>query len=185
MGGSNKMLEETLKLVYREDSDLIKDKRIATLPWRDGNVPQRTFHYYHPESKGLDFASPMDGVKNASNGSFFLLHACAHNLTGFDPTVEQWKEISYQFKVILLLRHLQGFASGDPERDAKSIRIFREDGHLIGCSQSYAKNMGLYSQRVGCLRSEWDCTTVLTSLVERLVLLSMKMGSPAMQQRQA
>lgn len=46
----------------------------------------------------------------------------------------------------------QGFASGDPERDAKSIRIFIEDGHSIGCSQSYAKNMGLYGQRVGCVR---------------------------------
>ncbi|KAL8257917.1 hypothetical protein R6Q59_029958 [Mikania micrantha] len=46
----------------------------------------------------------------------------------------------------------QGFASGDLERDAKSIRIFLEDGHRIGCSQSYAKNMGLYGQRVGCLR---------------------------------
>ena len=46
----------------------------------------------------------------------------------------------------------QGFASGDPERDAKSIRIFLEDGHHIGISQSYAKNMGLYGQRVGCLR---------------------------------
>lgn len=46
----------------------------------------------------------------------------------------------------------QGFASGDPERDAKSIRIFLEDGHHIGIAQSYAKNMGLYGQRVGCLR---------------------------------
>ncbi|KAL6134171.1 hypothetical protein ACLB2K_066404 [Fragaria x ananassa] len=45
----------------------------------------------------------------------------------------------------------QGFASGDPENDAKAIRIFLEDGHLIGISQSYAKNMGLYGQRVGCL----------------------------------
>lgn len=46
----------------------------------------------------------------------------------------------------------QGFASGDPERDAKSIRIFLNDGHHIGIAQSYAKNMGLYGQRVGCLR---------------------------------
>lgn len=46
----------------------------------------------------------------------------------------------------------QGFASGNPERDAKAIRIFLEDGHLIGLAQSYAKNMGLYGQRVGCLR---------------------------------
>ena len=46
----------------------------------------------------------------------------------------------------------QGFASGDPEKDAKAIRIFLDDGHLIGCAQSYAKNMGLYGQRIGCLR---------------------------------
>jgi aspartate/tyrosine/aromatic aminotransferase len=46
----------------------------------------------------------------------------------------------------------QGFASGDPERDVKAIRIFLEDGHQIGCAQSYAKNMGLYGQRAGCLR---------------------------------
>lgn len=46
----------------------------------------------------------------------------------------------------------QGFASGNPERDAKAIRIFLEDGHLIGLAQSFAKNMGLYGQRVGCLR---------------------------------
>lgn len=51
----------------------------------------------------------------------------------------------------------QGFASGDPERDAKSIRIFLEDGHLLGLAQSYAKNMGLYGQRVGCLRYIYVC----------------------------
>lgn len=46
----------------------------------------------------------------------------------------------------------QGFASGDTERDAASIRIFLEDGHQIAVSQSFAKNMGLYGQRIGCLR---------------------------------
>ena len=25
-----------------------------------------------------------------------------------------------------------------------------EDDHTLGCSQSYAKNMGLYGQRIGC-----------------------------------
>ncbi|KAE8770988.1 guanosine nucleotide diphosphate dissociation inhibitor 1-like [Hordeum vulgare] len=34
------------------------------------------------------------------------------------------------------------------------IRIFLEDGHQIGCAQSYAKNMGLYGQRAGCLSTE-------------------------------
>ena len=44
----------------------------------------------------------------------------------------------------------QGFASGDCERDAQAINIFMDDGHVLGCSQSYAKNMGLYGQRIGC-----------------------------------
>ncbi|KAL3572530.1 hypothetical protein D5086_026434 [Populus alba] len=123
--------------------------------WRDAQVPQRTYHYYHPESKGLDFSALMDDIKNAPNGSFFLLHACAHNPTGVDPSEEQWREISHQFKVkghfAFFDMAYQGFASGDPDRDAKSIRIFLQDGHHIGISQSYAKNMGLYGQRVGCL----------------------------------
>lgn len=46
----------------------------------------------------------------------------------------------------------QGFVSGDFNLDARAIRLFMEDGHLVGCGQSFAKNMGLYGQRVGCLR---------------------------------
>lgn len=192
IGGSIKMIEESLKLAYGDDSELIKDRRIAAvqtlsgtgacrlfadfqkrflpdsqiyLPiptwanhhniWRDAHVPQSTFHYYHPETKGLDFAAMMDDIKNAPNGSFFLLHACAHNPTGVDPSEDQWREISHEFKI---KNHFpffdmayQGFASGDPERDAKAIRIFLEDGHTIGCAQSFAKNLGLYGQRAGCL----------------------------------
>ncbi|XP_062168184.1 aspartate aminotransferase, mitochondrial-like isoform X2 [Alnus glutinosa] len=123
--------------------------------WRDAQVPERGFRYYNPITKGLDFAALMDDVKNAPEGSFFLFHPCAHNPTGVDPTEEQWREISYQFKV---KNHFpffdmayQGFASGDLDMDAQAIRIFLEDGHLIGCAQSFSKNMGLYGHRVGCL----------------------------------
>ncbi|GAB2274709.1 L-asparaginase 1 [Dionaea muscipula] len=192
MGGSVKMIDESLKLAYGENSEFIKDKKIAAVQslsgtgacrvfadfqkrfrpdseiyipvptwanhhniWRDAHVPQKTFRYYHPESKGLDFASLIEDIKNAPNGSFFLLHACAHNPTGVDPSEEQWKEISSTFKVKghfpFFDMAYQGFASGDPERDAKAIRLFIEDGHLIGIAQSFAKNMGLYGQRVGCL----------------------------------
>ncbi|GAA0143356.1 transaminase [Lithospermum erythrorhizon] len=192
MGGSVKMVDESLKLAYGENSELIKDKRIAAvqalsgtgacrlfadfqkrfLPdsqiyisvptwsnhhniWRDADVQQNTFRYYLPETRGLDYNGFMEDIKNAPNGSFFLLHACAHNPTGVDPTEEQWREISHQFKVkghfAFFDMAYQGFASGSPEGDAKSIRIFLEDGHPIGCAQSYAKNMGLYGQRVGCL----------------------------------
>jgi aspartate aminotransferase len=46
----------------------------------------------------------------------------------------------------------QGFASGDTQKDNQAIRIFLEDGHQLACAQSFAKSMGLYGQRIGCIR---------------------------------
>ena len=37
-------------------------------------------------------------VQAASPKDVVLLHACAHNPTGVDPTPEQWKEISTVMK---------------------------------------------------------------------------------------
>lgn len=45
----------------------------------------------------------------------------------------------------------QGFASGDAEQDAYSIRTFVKGGHQILLSQSFAKNFGLYGERIGTL----------------------------------
>lgn len=36
--------------------------------------------------------------QSAPKGSVFLLHACAHNPTGVDPTPEQWKALSKAMK---------------------------------------------------------------------------------------
>lgn len=72
-----------------------------------------------------------------------LLHACAQNPTGIDPTQEQWKELSELLKA---KKHLplfdmayQGFASGDIIRDAFAVRYFVEQGHQIILCQSFAK----------------------------------------------
>lgn len=43
----------------------------------------------------------------------------------------------------------QGFASGSTSRDAFAVRHFVSEGHQIALSQSFAKNMGLYGERVG------------------------------------
>jgi aspartate/tyrosine/aromatic aminotransferase len=39
---------------------------------------------------------------------------------------------------------LQGFATGDCDRDAFAIRQLVSDGHHALLAQSYSKNMGLY-----------------------------------------
>ena len=45
----------------------------------------------------------------------------------------------------------QGFASGDAEKDAYALRKFVQDGHCIILAQSFAKNFGLYGERIGTL----------------------------------
>lgn len=45
--------------------------------------------------------------------------------------------------------YVQGFASGDCERDGAAIQRFLSKGIPMALSQSYAKNMGMYGQRTG------------------------------------
>lgn len=85
--------------------------------------------------------------------SAILLHACAHNPTGVDPTPQQWQELSALIKKKNIFPFFdmayQGFASGSVDRDAFAVRLFVKDGHQIALAQSYAKNMGLYGERAG------------------------------------
>lgn len=45
----------------------------------------------------------------------------------------------------------QGFASGSLDSDAQSVLMFVADGGECFIAQSYAKNLGLYGERVGAL----------------------------------
>lgn len=87
--------------------------------------------------------------------SIILLHACAHNPTGVDPKPEQWAQLSQLIKKRNLFAFFdmayQGFASGDVDKDAFAVRLFAKEGHQFALSQSFAKNMGLYGERIGAL----------------------------------
>lgn len=92
-------------------------------------------------------------IKAAPKGSMFLLHACAHNPTGVDPTPDQWKAIEAAVRegehYAFFDMAYQGFASGDTNKDAFALRYFVEKGHTPCLAQSFAKNMGLYGERAG------------------------------------
>jgi aspartate aminotransferase len=53
----------------------------------------RSYRYYDPATRGLDFQGLLEDLSSAPSGAIVLLHACAHNPTGVDPTVEQWEQI--------------------------------------------------------------------------------------------
>lgn len=111
------------------------------------------YPYYDPATKGLDIKGVLKAIADAPNGSGFVLHACAHNPTGVDPSRDQWKQISAAMKakghLVIMDSAYQGFATGDVDGDAFAIRQMVEDGHEIFVCQSFAKNFGLYGHRVG------------------------------------
>uniref|UniRef100_H3CV84 Aspartate aminotransferase n=1 Tax=Tetraodon nigroviridis TaxID=99883 RepID=H3CV84_TETNG len=121
--------------------------------FRDAGMQLKAYRYYDPSTCGFDFKGALDDISAIPEKSVILLHACAHNPTGVDPRPEQWKEISDIVKKRNLLVFFdmayQGFASGDIDRDAWAVRYFIEQGHNVLLSQSFAKNMGLYGERVG------------------------------------
>jgi aspartate aminotransferase len=67
--------------------------------------------------------------------------------------MEQWAQISQACKekshFVLFDNAYQGFASGNTDTDIRSVKLFIDQGHNIGLCQSFAKNFGLYGQRVG------------------------------------
>ena len=113
--------------------------------FKDSGLEVEKYRYYNKDTIGLDFEGMVADLKSAPEGSLVLLHACAHNPTGIDPTEEQWKQIS---DVVKAKKHYpffdmayQGFASGDPDRDAFAVRHFVAQGHQLCLAQSFAKNM--------------------------------------------
>lgn len=111
----------------------------------DSGLEVKKYRYYNKDTIGLDFDGMIEDIKNMPKGSIVLLHACAHNPTGVDPTEQQWRGISEAVKAgehyPFFDMAYQGFASGDTNKDAFAVRHFIEQGHLISLSQSFAKNM--------------------------------------------
>ena len=127
--------------------------------------------YY--KDRRFDFEGVMKCLRAADHRSAVVLHACAHNPTGCDPSREQWKEIAQVIKEngifpIIDSAYL-GFNSGSYDEDAWAVRHLVEDLNLeVAVGMSFAKNMGLYGERVGLTaivtRSEETKKTVYSLL---------------------
>ena len=120
-----------------------------------GFTEVKTYRYWDEKTKSLDFTGMIQDLQAAPQDSIIVLHACAHNPTGVDPTDDQWKQIADLMQEKKLFPFFdcayQGFATGDLDSDARIVRYFTERGFELFCAQSFAKNFGLYSERAGNL----------------------------------
>jgi len=142
-------------------------------------LPIATYPYFSKSTKGLDFDGMKKAIADAPNHSIILLHACAHNPTGVDPTQDQWKQLAVLLKQKSHFPFFdcayQGFASGDLAKDAWAVRYFVEQGFELCVAQSFAKNFGLYGERAGCFHfvtaSAADAQKTIGRIASQLAIL--------------
>mmetsp|Transcript_17988 Transcript_17988/g.30622 ORF Transcript_17988/g.30622 Transcript_17988/m.30622 type:complete len:417 (-) Transcript_17988:31-1281(-) len=143
----------------------------------------RQYRYFDKKTKGLDFDGMMEDLQNATPGSIVMLHTCAHNPTGVDPTLDQWKLIAKicrekQFYPFFDTAY-QGFVTGDLNKDGQGLRYFLDQGFDMVIAQSFAKIMGLYGERSGALHivcSNKDIAAKVLSQVK--IIIRVNYSSP-------
>ncbi|KAE8732571.1 Aspartate aminotransferase [Hibiscus syriacus] len=114
--------------------------------FNDAKVPWSEYRYYDPKTVGLDFEGMIADIKEAPEGSFILLHGCAHNPTGI--------------------------CNGSLDADAASVRMFVARGMEVIAAQSYSKNLGLYAERIGAINvvcSSSDAAARVKSQLKKLL----------------
>merc|ERR1712080_525467 len=120
-----------------------------------GFTSANKYRYWEANEKAFNFDGMLADLDTAPENSVVILHACAHNPTGIDPSKEQWMKIADLIERKKLFPFFdcayQGFASGCLDTDAWSVRYFADRGFEMFISQSFSKNFGLYNERTGNL----------------------------------
>jgi len=157
-GGSNslRMATELIKLSSRDITIWMSEPTWNNhLPiLNSAGAQSKQYPYYNNIDNKLNFEGMIECIEGIPSGDVILLHACCHNPTGMDPTLNQWKEIVE----VIVKRNLipfidcayQGLANG-LEEDAIAIRLMAESVDELIISSSCSKNFGLYRDRVGAL----------------------------------
>jgi aspartate/tyrosine/aromatic aminotransferase len=143
--------------------------------FKRAGLDTKDYVYYKPETRGFDFEGMIASMGEMAEGDAILIHACAHNPTGVDPTEEQWKAIIAKCKekklVVLLDNAYQGYASGSLEKDGLAMKLFEESGIEYMLAQSFAKNFGLYGERIGYIHIRCSTPEACQAVLSQLKIL--------------
>jgi aspartate aminotransferase len=144
--------------------------------FRAEGLPMDSYRYLGDDGTSFDFEGMVEDLKSkTSSGDAVLLHACCHNPTGVDPSEDQWAQIAAVIGEKRLLPVIdfayQGFGNGLTEDAAGLHKILAATDEAIVCN-SFSKNFGLYSERVGglsLLASDASAAAAAQSQIKSLV----------------
>jgi len=140
--------------------------------FKAAGIEPLTYSYLNSSKTGLDFDAMMHDLESQGRaGDLVCLHACCHNPTGIDPTLDQW----YAISELLHKKHLvpfidfayQGFGEGLNEDALPLHAILKHNADAVICA-SFSKNFGLYSERVGALIMIGESPTNTAALLSQV-----------------
>lgn len=112
------------------------------------------YPYFDAARRDVAFDATLDYCGRLPAGAVVLLHACCHNPTGADPTVEQWNALAEVVERRGLVPFVdlayQGFGD-DLETDVAGLRALALRVPELLLAVSCSKNFGLYRERTGAL----------------------------------
>jgi aspartate aminotransferase/aromatic-amino-acid transaminase len=112
------------------------------------------YPYYDPATKGLNATALMEALEKVPAGDIVLLHACCHNPTGVDLSIEQWAQVAQIAARRGWLPFLdfayQGYGDG-LETDRAGVLALAAACPEFLVASSFSKNFGLYQDRTGAL----------------------------------
>ena len=154
------------KPTWGNHKNIVKD---AGLEWSE-------YAYFDPSTNGLNYQGMMADLERAEKGTIILLHSCAHNPTGVDLKNHEWDAVLELFKKKEFLAFFdsayQGFASGDIVKDSYGLRKFAGSSVPVMLAQSFAKNFGLYGERVGQFSLICESPDEATRVTSQLKMLA-------------
>lgn len=131
------------------------------------------YTYFDAHTSQLNFAGMLADLAQVEATDVVLLHGCCHNPSGVDPSAEQWQLIAEVLAergaMVLVDLAYQGLGHGLRE-DAQALEIILGKVHNVFIANSFSKNFGLYSERVGAL------TVVATEAAAAAAVLSQLKG---------
>ncbi|KTG42609.1 hypothetical protein cypCar_00026392 [Cyprinus carpio] len=156
IGGLGDFNKACAELALGQDSEVLKSKRSITVQTISGTGSLRIganfLSRFHTVARDVYLPKPSwgnhtpifrDAGMQLKAYRYYDPATCGFDFTG------ALDDISKRKLLVFFDMAYQGFASGDIDRDAWAVRYFIEQGHNVLLSQSFAKNMGLYGERVG------------------------------------
>ncbi|TMS59580.1 aspartate/tyrosine/aromatic aminotransferase [Imbroritus primus] len=154
--GALKIGADFLKRLYPDAKVAISDPSWENhrALFESANFEVITYPYYDAPTHGVKFDAMLEALRGYAPNTIIVLHACCHNPTGVDLTVDQWKQVAAVCGERKLVPFLdlayQGFADGI-EPDGAAVRVFVESGQSFFIASSFSKSFSLYGERVGAL----------------------------------